>query len=99
MQAEQTVLAPPARLRPATAPRAVLRTPQSFPSRLVEFAQHKPLGAAGAVIVLLLILVAVGAPWLAPYPFDEGVASVRLQGPTLGHPFGTDANGRDMLSR
>jgi peptide/nickel transport system permease protein len=27
------------------------------------------------------------------------VASIRLQGPSLAHPFGTDANGRDMLSR
>src|SRR5206468_10081239 len=62
---------------PATAPRTTLRTPHSLPNRLLEFAQHKPLGAAGAVIVLVLILVAVGAPWLAPYPFDEGVASVR----------------------
>jgi peptide/nickel transport system permease protein len=84
---------------PTTAPRITLRTHHSLPSQLIEFAQHKPLGAAGGVIVLLLIVVAVGAPWLAPYPFDEGVASVRLQGPSLAHPFGTDANGRDMLSR
>jgi peptide/nickel transport system permease protein len=84
---------------PAAAPRITLRTHHSLPSQLIEFAQHKPLGAAGGVIVLLLIVVAVGAPWLAPYPFDEGVASVRLQGPSLAHPFGTDANGRDMLSR
>ena len=99
MQAEQTVLAATALARPAIVRRTALRAHQSLPGRLVEFAQHKPLGAAGGVIVVLLILVAVGAPWLAPYPFDEGVASVRLQGPTLAHPFGTDANGRDMLSR
>src|SRR5438105_2909944 len=85
--------------RPASAPRIAFRTQPSIPIRLLEFAQDKPLGAAGGVIVVLLILVAVGAPWLAPYPFDEGVASIRLQGPSLAHPFGTDANGRDMLSR
>jgi len=99
VQAEQTVLAGTALARPATAPRAALRAHQSLTSRLLEFAQRKPLGAAGAVIVLVLVLVALGAPWLAPYPFDVGVASVRLQGPSLAHPFGTDANGRDMLSR
>ncbi len=99
MQAEQTVLATTALARPAIVPRTALRAHQSLPRRLVEFAQHKPLGAAGAVIVMLLIVLALGAPWLAPYPFDEGLASVRLQGPSLAHPFGTDANGRDMLSR
>src|SRR5712691_215417 len=83
----------------ATSAEAVLRAQRSFPSQLVEFAQRKPLGAVGGVIVLILVLVAIGAPWLAPYPYDVGVAAIRLQGPSLAHPFGTDANGRDMLSR
>jgi peptide/nickel transport system permease protein len=100
MQAERTILTATAlEARPGSVPRAALRAPQSLPSQLVEFVQRKPLGAAGAVIVLVLILVALGAPWLAPYEYDVGVASVRLQGPTIAHPFGTDANGRDMLSR
>ena len=64
-----------------------------------EFARHKPLGAAGAAIVLLMLVLAIGAQWLAPYPYDLGVTADRLQGPTLAHPFGTDANGRDLLSR
>src|SRR5262249_19087751 len=62
-------------------------------------AQRKPLGAVGGVIILVLMLVALGAPWLAPYPYDVGVAAERLQGPSATHLFGTDANGRDMLSR
>jgi peptide/nickel transport system permease protein len=78
-----------ARVSPRTGPIAAVR----------GFARAKPLGAAGAVIVLVLMLVAIGAPWLAPYPYDEGHASIRLQGPSLAHLFGTDANGRDMLSR
>src|SRR6266536_149076 len=100
MQAEPTVLQSRALgLGYATSPEAALRAQRSFPRRLVEFAQRKPLGAVGAVIVLLLVLVALAAPWLAPYPYDVGVASSRLQGPSAAHPFGTDANGRDMLSR
>src|ERR687887_2564841 len=100
MQAERTVLATAAlEARPATLPRAALRPPPSLPGRLGHFVQRKPLGAVGGVIVLLLLLVALGAPWLAPYPYDVGVAAARLQGPSLAHPFGTDANGRDMLSR
>jgi peptide/nickel transport system permease protein len=64
-----------------------------------QFAQRKPLGAFGAAIIVLLLVVAVGAQWLAPYPYDVGVTAERLQGPSLAHPFGTDANGRDLLSR
>src|SRR5262249_45344292 len=53
----------------------------------------------GAAIVILLLVVAAGAQWLAPYPYDVGVTADRLQSPSLAHPFGTDANGRDLLSR
>jgi peptide/nickel transport system permease protein len=66
---------------------------------LRRFMTRKPLGAIGGVIVVVLLVVAVAAPLLAPYSYDVGDASVRLQGPSLAHPFGTDANGRDMLSR
>jgi len=60
---------------------------------------RKPLGAIGAGLVLLLLVVAAAAPVISPYPYDVGDAAVRLEGPSLAHPFGTDANGRDMLSR
>jgi peptide/nickel transport system permease protein len=61
--------------------------------------RQKPLGTFGAVLVLLFLVVAIGAQWLAPYPYDVGTAANRLQWPSLAHPFGTDANGRDLLSR
>jgi peptide/nickel transport system permease protein len=63
------------------------------------FIARKPLGAIGGALVLLLIVIAIAAPVTAPYPYDVGNAAERLQGPTIAHPFGTDANGRDMLSR
>ncbi len=66
---------------------------------LARFIRRKPLGAFGAAIILLMLITAAGAQWLAPYPFDVGVTADRLQGPSLAHPFGTDANGRDLLSR
>jgi len=68
-------------------------------SSALGFLKRKPLGAVGAVIVVALIATAILAPSLAPYPYDVGDSSVRLQGPSPAHPFGTDANGRDMLSR
>jgi dipeptide transport system permease protein len=60
---------------------------------------------AGLIIVALVTLVAVFAPWLTPYSPELTDNSVFLSPPfwqsggTLAHPLGTDAIGRDMLSR
>jgi peptide/nickel transport system permease protein len=64
--------------------------------------RKNPLSVAGAVIVLAVVCLAVFAPFLAPYPeaagsfvnFDEA-----SQPPSLQHLCGTDAFGRDILSR
>ena len=53
----------------------------------------------GAVIVGLWVLVALLAPWLAPYDPIAQDMSARLHGPSLAHLFGTDNFGRDILSR
>ena len=55
--------------------------------------------AIGAGILLFFVLVAVGAPLIAPYDSVLQAGDVRLQAPTLLHPFGTDNFGRDILSR
>lgn len=99
MQSDNVLTATAIAARPASLPRPAIYAPRPLSGRLIEVARRKPLGVVGGVIILVLILVAVFAPWLAPYPYDLGVASERLQGPSLAHPFGTDANGRDMLSR
>src|SRR5205823_9487085 len=66
---------------------------------LGSFVRRKPLGAFGAALIAVFVFIALAAPLIAPYPYDIGVAAERLKGPTLAHPFGTDANGRDLLSR
>ncbi|OAB55161.1 peptide ABC transporter permease [Phormidium willei BDU 130791] len=59
----------------------------------------------GAAVLVLVILVALFAPWIAPYdPYDQDMLN-RLIGPvwhadgTWAHPLGTDNLGRDYLSR
>lgn len=53
----------------------------------------------GIAIVGIMSLAALLAPWLTPHsPTQIDVANI-LQGPSLAHPFGTDALGRDVLSR
>src|SRR5210317_1320135 len=58
-----------------------------------------PLGMAGFVLVSIILLLTILAPWLAPYdPLDVNVHN-RLSGPSAAHWLGTDQLGRDILSR
>lgn len=66
---------------------------------LLRFARRKPLGAAGVLVILLLIITAAFAPLIAPYDPLKPDLLDRLKGPSLEHPFGTDQTGRDLFSR
>ena len=57
------------------------------------------LAVIGLVVALLIIAVAILADVLAPYPRDFADFSEVLQFPSPEHPLGTDAVGRDFLSR
>jgi peptide/nickel transport system permease protein len=57
------------------------------------------LAAFGAALVVLWILIAILAPWISPYPFEAVDVTKRLQPPSAVHWLGTDALGRDVLSR
>ena len=54
---------------------------------------------AGGVILALLVVAAVGAPWLAPHDPARVNLSVALLPPSSVYPLGTDQLGRDVLSR
>jgi peptide/nickel transport system permease protein len=65
----------------------------------LRFAQERALGAAGAIIILLMIFAALVADLIAPYdPLQTDYAAM-LQAPSSSHWFGTDSFGRDVLSR
>ena len=57
------------------------------------------LAIVGAVILLFLTVLAVAAPVLSPYDPLALDLEARLSAPSRSHPMGTDAVGRDMLSR
>jgi peptide/nickel transport system permease protein len=58
------------------------------------------LRAAMAIIVLLaLVIVAIGAPWIAPYPPTAQDVNNMLAAPSPAHLLGTDDLGRDIFSR
>jgi peptide/nickel transport system permease protein len=58
-----------------------------------------PLAVAGAIIVLLLILLALFAPWIATHSPTAQSLSLRLKPPSAENWMGTDELGRDIWSR
>lgn len=60
---------------------------------------RNPLSLAGTVIIVLLVIFALLAPWIAPYdPYATDPIN-KLLPPSGEHWFGTDGLGRDILSR
>jgi len=57
------------------------------------------MAVASAVILALLSLASVLAPWIAPYSYEEQNLDLRAVPPRHGHWLGTDALGRDQLTR
>ncbi|WP_151734395.1 ABC transporter permease ['Paenibacillus yunnanensis' Narsing Rao et al. 2020] len=71
----------------------------SKPTTLWSLLLHNRLAAVGLAFILLWTVIALIAPWIAPYdPYATDMAN-KLQPPSAGHWFGTDNFGRDILSR
>jgi peptide/nickel transport system permease protein len=68
-------------------------------SALLRFVRQKPLGGFGLAVLMLLVLMAVFAPLIAPYDYETPDILSRLQGSSRAHLMGTDNLGRDLLSR
>jgi peptide/nickel transport system permease protein len=88
----------------------VIETPVSAPvsaalprgQALRRGLRANPLLAAGGVLSLLVAIVALATPLLAPFPGDAATAThpfAVLHPPSASHWFGTDQVGRDILSR
>jgi len=71
----------------------------SFRHRVVANARHNPLAASGIVLVIIFVMFALFAPWIAPQDPAAINLPARLNLPSHAHWFGTDELGRDILSR
>lgn len=66
---------------------------------LYRFCRRKPLGAAGLIVIVVLVLAAILATLAKPFPENGIYASDTFMGPGLKHFAGTDELGRDIFSR
>ena len=81
-----------------TQPEIVYRVPRRR-HPVLTFARQQPLGLAGLVVIVLMILAALFAKWVAPHdPLTVDYAGL-LQPPSAEHWLGTDNFGRDVFSR
>ena len=79
---------------------AILAAPR-FPAfaRLRGLVRRSPVAAVGLLILLSFALMALLHPWLMPHDPLASNAAQTLAPPSPEHPFGTDSNGMDILSR
>jgi peptide/nickel transport system permease protein len=84
----------------ATVAVPIVKVPSRSPSAiLMRKLFRRRLVLAGAVILAVVALLALLAPWIAPYdPMSLKILD-RMQSPRLTHLFGTDELGRDVFSR
>ena len=72
------------------------------PSRLAQLREivlSSPIVALATLMLLLIVLCAIFAPWITPYDPTRLAPGMRLRPPSETHWLGTDAFGRDLFSR
>lgn len=85
--------------RPAAATGAARPEPRSGLRRIAARFLANKVALAAAIVLALLVVATVLAPWLSPADPSAQDLSARNQGPSGEHWLGTDAFGRDVLSR
>jgi peptide/nickel transport system permease protein len=78
---------------------ASVRKPNAYLAFIGRLFREKPLGAAGAVICLILLFAGIFADLIAPYGYNQIMPIHRMKAPSWQFWFGTDNLGRDIFSR
>lgn len=61
--------------------------------------RHNPVAMISLALLVIMLVIGILAPWIAPYSYSDQNLGLVEQDPSLAHWFGTDSLGRDLLSR
>ena len=70
-------------------PMFTVSAPAQYPSRLrvaVRIIREQPLGVIGAIVLIFMAIVAVGAPWIAPFDPSQGNPEALSRAPATARP-------------
>jgi len=68
-------------------------------TQIRNFRRFDALAGASALFIMIVLLSGFAVPWISPYGSGELREDNLLAGPSWTHPMGTDALGRDLLTR
>jgi len=67
--------------------------------RIVRQLLHRRIVMVSALVLLVIVVLALGAPWFASFDPNDTAVLERLKGPSAAHLMGTDELGRDLYAR
>ena len=79
--------------------RAVDQAPETGRVASWRLLAGNPVTVASAVVLAIVVVIALGAQWIAPFGINDVDVPDALRAPSGGHWLGTDELGRDVLSR
>ncbi|MEO8441111.1 MAG: ABC transporter permease, partial [Betaproteobacteria bacterium] len=81
-------------------PREISAARRAAPLRVLgRLVREQPLGALGALVLAAMTVIAIGAPYFAPFDPSQGSSATLSSPPNAVNWLGTDAFGRDNMSR
>lgn len=72
---------------------------ESYSTRVIRRFIRSTTAVIGALILVVMILLATLAPWITSKDYRAAAAANRFRPPSVEHPFGTDRIGRDLYTR
>jgi oligopeptide transport system permease protein len=99
MAVSQSLSAPADIAAPLGSSRAFSRPPRTYLGEVVTRLRRNRTAMVGLGFIALLLVMAVFTPWIAPYDYASGRLQDANQLPSPTHWLGTDALGRDELTR
>jgi oligopeptide transport system permease protein len=84
---------------PSEISRVLARPPRTYLREVISRLRRNRTAMVGVGFIVLLVAMAISTPWIAPYDYSAGTLVDANKLPSAAHWLGTDALGRDELTR